>query len=105
MVCSPPLDEDLLVLVEGLAGYLVYAFGGVIPVDGVCGYVVGASLRAAFLTFLRALRSSSFALRALGGILATTGGYAQRHSQPEQQQNRQQYTFERSWSASHKLLH
>ena len=61
------LYEDVLVFVEGLAGYLVYTFRSVVPVDGICDYVVGARLAAS----LRALL-----LGGLRGILATTGGNA-----------------------------
>ncbi len=69
-------DEDVFVLVGGLAADLAHPFWGVVPVDGVCGYVVGAGLPAS-------LSSSLPLLGAVGGIFSHARGYAQRQSHQE----------------------
>src|SRR5215211_5228416 len=45
----PLLDENSFVLVEGLAADPAHPLGGVVPVDRVRGYVIGAGLRTCLL--------------------------------------------------------
>jgi len=50
----PLADEDVFVLVEGLAADLAHPSRGVVPVDGVRCYVVGAGLAASLRPFASA---------------------------------------------------